>query len=221
MALGPDFQLRDVYNPTNVTDLAKRIKKIWAKFDQNAFKKAILPTLNTLDFGERSALIRRSLEIHLPEDFRKAASILVDSLAPELESESIDADWNSFINIPTAEYISYNGHDHFDTSMNALYEITKRFSSEFSIRSFLDKDSKRALSLMKKWTRDKNMHVRRLVSEGSRPRLPLGMALRKFKKDPRPVIELLELLKDDSELYVRRSVANNLNDISKDNPILS
>jgi 3-methyladenine DNA glycosylase AlkC len=102
--------------------------------------------------------------------------------------------------------------------MRAQYELTQRFTAEFSIRVFLERYPEATLARLREWARDPNVHVRRLVSEGTRPRLPWAPRLRSFQDDPRPVLELLELLKDDPELYVRRSVANNLNDIGKDNP---
>ncbi|MGH9159551.1 MAG: DNA alkylation repair protein, partial [Vicinamibacteraceae bacterium] len=100
------------------------------------------------------------------------------------------------------------------------YELTKRFSAESSIRSFLVKYPEETYARLLEWARDENVHVRRLVSEGSRPRLPWAPRLRAFQDDPRPLIALLELLKDDPERYVQRSVANNLNDIGKDHPEL-
>jgi len=102
--------------------------------------------------------------------------------------------------------------------MRAQYELTKRFTAEFSMRAFLERHPKETLRRLAEWARDPNVHVRRLVSEGTRPRLPWAPRLRSFQKDPAPVLELLELLKDDPEEYVRRSVANNLNDIAKDHP---
>lgn len=102
--------------------------------------------------------------------------------------------------------------------MRAQYELTQRFTAEFSIRVFLDREPERTLARLRDWTADPSPHVRRLVSEGTRPRLPWAPRLRRFQTDPRPVVDLLELLKDDPSLYVRRSVANNLNDIGKDNP---
>ncbi|MCK5924026.1 MAG: DNA alkylation repair protein, partial [Methylococcales bacterium] len=107
---------------------------------------------------------------------------------------------------------------HFDLSMSVLKEMTKRFSSEFDVRVFLNDDPKRALSTMNKWVRDPDLHVRRLVSEGTRPRLPWATQLPAFIEDPGPVLLLLEQLRDDKEEYVRRSVANNLNDIARDHP---
>ncbi len=104
--------------------------------------------------------------------------------------------------------------------MEAQYELTKRFTSEFSIRAYLDRYPEQTLTRLGEWATDENVHVRRLVSEGTRPRLPWAPRLRAFQADPAPVLALLELVKDDPEEYVRRSVANNLNDISKDHPDL-
>ena len=102
--------------------------------------------------------------------------------------------------------------------MPALYEMTKRFSSEFAVRPFIQRYPESSLDRLHRWVTDENFHVRRLVSEGTRPRLPWGRRLAQFQQAPAPVIGLLDRLRDDPELYVRRSVANNLNDIAKDNP---
>ena len=127
---------------------------------------------------------------------------------------------DAFRFLPFGLFVAERGLDdaHFDASMKAQYEITKRFTSEFSIRAFFERHPERTLARFREWARDSDPHVRRLVSEGSRPRLPWAGRLRQFQKDPRPVLELLELLKDDESEYVRRSVANNLNDIGKDHP---
>ena len=104
--------------------------------------------------------------------------------------------------------------------MQAQHALTQRFTAEFSIRPFLQAHPEATLARLRQWAFDPSPHVRRLVSEGTRPRLPWAPRLRGFQKDPAPVLALLELLKDDPELYVRRSVANNLNDIGKDHPEL-
>ncbi len=108
----------------------------------------------------------------------------------------------------------------FDAALAVLKEMTKRFTAEFEIRHLLVEDQERALATMAQWTNDPNHHVRRLVSEGSRPRLPWGMQLTQLVKDPLPTLPLLTALRDDESEYVRRSVANHLNDIAKDHPDL-
>ena len=107
-----------------------------------------------------------------------------------------------------------------EASMQAQYALTQRFTAEFSIRPFLEQHPQATLAPLRQWAFDASPQVRRLVSEGTRPRLPWASRLREFQKDPTPVLALLELLKDDVDLYVRRSVANNLNDIGKDHPVL-
>jgi 3-methyladenine DNA glycosylase AlkC len=123
-----------------------------------------------------------------------------------------------FIVLPQCEFVAHYGQNDFETSMVALMEMTKRFSSEGAIRAFIDNHYDETYEKLTQWAAHENVHVRRLVSEGTRPRLPLFSRLPRFIKNPSPVIKLLSVLKDDSELYVRRSVANNLNDISKDHP---
>ena len=125
-----------------------------------------------------------------------------------------------FLYLPHVMFVARHGLDHFEESMRAQYELTQRFSAEFSIRAFLERHPQETLARLARWANDPNEHVRRLVSEGTRPRLPWAPRLRDFQRDPRPVIALLEKLKDDPSLYVRRSVANNLNDIGKDHPEL-
>jgi 3-methyladenine DNA glycosylase AlkC len=122
----------------------------------------------------------------------------------------------SFFYLPHVLFVAEFGLDHFDASMRAQYVLTQKFTAEFSVRAFLERHESQTLAVLENWTADANVHVRRLVSEGTRPRLPWARRLRRFQADPAPVLALLERLKDDPEEYVRRSVANNLNDIGKD-----
>jgi 3-methyladenine DNA glycosylase AlkC len=121
------------------------------------------------------------------------------------------------VNIIFQDYVEVYGLDDFTRSMRALETFTKGSTSEFAIRAFLLKDEDKTMAVMKKWAKSENEEVRRLASEGCRPRLPWAVALPSFKKDPTKVLEVLEILKDDTSKYVQKSVANNLNDISKDN----
>jgi 3-methyladenine DNA glycosylase AlkC len=113
------------------------------------------------------------------------------------------------------------GKDPFEVSMRAQYELTRRFTAEFSMRPYLIRWPERTLARLMEWTRDPDPNVRRLCSEGARPRLPWAMRIPAFVKDPRPALPILEALKDDPELYVRRSVANHIGDIAKDHPALA
>lgn len=215
--LSQENKFRDVFNARVVCALADRIAARWPEFDRKGFVGDIAPALEALGFLERSNLIRDALKKYLPADFPKAAEILVACLGPELDDPGATA-WDGFIIWPQCAYVAECGAGHFDISMRAMYEMTKRLSAECHLRALIEQDFDRAMAELHKWTGDPSPHVRRLVSEGTRPRLPMAGRIRRFQEDPRPVIELLEKLKSDPSDYVRRSVANNMNDISKDNP---
>ena len=117
--------------------------------------------------------------------------------------------------------VGEHGAAAFEDAMETLRLMTQRSTAEFAIRPLIDADQARALAIMARWVEDPSHHVRRLVSEGTRPRLPWGMRLRALVADPRPVLPLLERLRDDPSDYVRRSVANHLGDVAKDHPDLA
>jgi len=217
-------QLRDAVNRQSIGELGERIFGIYPEFDREAFESSITHQLDKLSLTGRLDLVTGVLKQRLPKHFPRAAQILVDSLGEGLDDQGDDpvtTDYSSsqgFLVISLCSYIAANGKDHFDISMNALNEMTRRFSAEGPIREFLIHDEARTLALYEKWASDPNLHVRRLVSESTRPRLPWARRLPQFIQNPEPVLQLLEILKNDNHLYVRRSVANNLNDISKDNP---
>ncbi len=213
------FQIRDVFNPRVITRLAEDLHQRWPGFPTEAFLRMVLPRLSEMTYSERSKAITHALKAHLPEDFPTAAALLVDALPSPLEGEEENT-YDRFIIAPQTAYISRYGMDHFEVSIQALYEMTKRFTAEWDIRHFIDRYPEKTLAVLAVWAEDENLHVRRLVSEGSRPRLPWGTRLQRFIADPRPAIALLEKLKTDPSLYVRRSVANHLNDIAKDHPDL-
>ncbi len=119
--------------------------------------------------------------------------------------------------MPVAKYVEKYGLDHFSESIATIEEITKRHTGEYCIRPFLEQYPEKTLTVVKKWSQDPNFHVRRLSSEGVRPRLPWAKKLDQFVADPKPILPILENLKDDPSRFVQKSVANNLNDILKDN----
>ncbi len=215
-----NFQIRDVFSPKAVNEMADRLHKTWPVFDKKKFTKSINPELPKLTYSERLKLITINLEKHLPTDFPKAVEILLSAQLPPYDSDILGNPNERFITVTNTAFISRNGLEHFDISMNALYEMTKRLTAEFDIRIFLDKYPDETLAILKKWAKDKNPHVRRLVSEGSRPFLPWGKRLNNIKDNPMLTLELLELLKNDPSEYVRRSVANHLNDHTKNHPDL-
>jgi 3-methyladenine DNA glycosylase AlkC len=216
---GQPFLLRDVFNPAAVEQLADGIARVWPAFDRAGFVATITSQLDALSFGGRNALIRDTLRAYLPSSFPEAVQILLDALGPEISDCELTG-FDRFTVMSQNDFVAAYGLEHLDLSLRALYELTKRFTAEGAIRAFLQQYPEQTLVRLAEWAADPNCHVRRLVSEGTRPRLPLAPRLRAFVKDPRPVLELLELLKADPVLMVRRSVANNLNDIAKDHPDL-
>ena len=173
--------------------------------------------LEDLELLDRGRHIARALAAVLPPDFGRAAPILTASLGPVLDSTE-DNGMSVFEYLPHSYYVADYGLEHFEAAMQFQYQLTQRFTAEFSIRPYLQRYPEASLERLHSWVEDPSAHVRRLVSEGTRTRLPWAGRLPQFQRDPQPVLALLERLRDDPSLYVRRSVANNLNDISKDNP---
>lgn len=208
---------KNEFNKEMLFQMGEHFKRVSPTFDAKGFTAKASAGLESLELKERSTHIANILADFLPDDFEVAAKILIDSLAP---SEPYDpklgiTGWSTW---PMNQYVSTHGKNDFETSMRIFKALTPHFSSEFDIRYFLIDDEERTLEVLKSWLHDPNHHVRRLVSEGTRPRLPWGIKLQSFVSDPSPILPLLEALKDDDEEYVRRSVANSLNDIAKDNP---
>ncbi len=209
--------LKDKYGASVPKKIAGMISAVHKAFPSDAFIKDALDGYDALALLDRGKNIASALERHLPKDFPKASKILLRSLGPKLDDHH-SFGMEPFIYMPHLYFIMRAGLEHFEESMLAQYEITQRFTAEFSVRAFIEKYPDACLQRLHDWTKDPSEHVRRLVSEGTRPRLPWASRLREFQRDPSPVIALLDKLKDDSSLYVRRSVANNLNDIGKDHP---
>ena len=206
-----------------IEGMAGHFDRHYADFDAASFIHDAADGLELLELKQRTDRITDTMITYLPEDFEQAGAILLASLGTTLEDDlsvgKIDSNGIAgWAIMSMAHYVALQGHDHLDLSMTLLKEMTKRSTAEFAIRYFLLNDSDKTLPYLKDWALDNDQHVRRLASEGSRPRLPWGMRLPVFVDDPSAVIELLEMLKDDDSEYVRRSVANNLNDIAKDHP---
>ncbi len=197
--------------------IAAMIAGVYPQFNSRAFVTDILDGYEALDLTPRGRKIAQSLHTYLPTNYDDAIDILIKSLGPA-NDQTEGLGITPFVYMPHVFFVAEYGLDDFELSMQAQYELTQRFTAEFSIRPFLIRYPDKTLARLESWSNDSNSHVRRLVSEGTRPRLPWAQRLPAFQQDPRPVLDLLEHLKDDPVLYVRRSVANNLNDIGKDNP---
>ncbi len=196
--------------------LAKKIILIEPQFNSKRFIKKIDKEVQSLELKDRVEVIADQLFIELGDDYKKTVDVLIQTLGPENEEET-GMFTNFYWIMPFAKLVEKYGLDDFNLSMKAIKEITKRNTGEYTIRPYLEHKNKQTLKVMLKWAKDKNRHVRRLASEGVRPRLPWAKKLDIYIDDPSPIIPILSLLKDDSSKYVQKSVANCLNDILKDN----
>ncbi len=202
---------KDYLNRERLTRLAERIGRAFKRFDQSAFLETLLNDgFFELELKERITAIADCLREFLPDDYARTLAVF-RKIAPDV---------GGFENWALMAYIEKYGLDHFEQSVAAMKELTQYSTAEFAIRPYMIRYTKRMLEMLAEWVHDPNEHVRRLAAEGSRPRGVWTAHVEAFKKDPRPVIELLEHLKADPSLYVRKAVANNLNDISKENPDL-
>lgn len=216
--------LKEVLNETAVQQLGENLHYVYESFDQAAFAKDSLDGIEPLSITKRSEHIAEAMRKYLPDNYADAVGIMLKSLTAPLEKTE-DNGLAPFFYMPHCHYVAKygvdkkhnDGEDPFDISMKAQYELTKRFTAEFSIRHFIIHDENRTMKVLYEWMNDSNPHVRRLCSEGTRPRLPWAMKIPSFVNDPTPALPILEQLKNDPDLYVRRSVANHLGDIGKDN----
>jgi 3-methyladenine DNA glycosylase AlkC len=214
------FSLKDyLFNKSKVEGIASEIEKHYLKFKKTEFVKTVVSKFPELELKQRITWISDNFKKFLPNDFRTATTILLNSLPNELDPEKTDDDFGEFILAPYAEFIAKNGCNEKDLkfSLSSLKEITKRFSVEDAIRYFINAFSEETMKELLEWSKDKNYHVRRLSSEGTRPKLPWSQ---KINIDPVDVIPILDNLYSDKTRYVTRSVANHVNDISKTNPNL-
>ena len=208
--------LKDRLNRKTLYESALVIQAQYNQFQVEEFVNSILDkTWDDLELKARMRQITMNLGKYLPADYSKAVEIM-DNVVDNYSSGLF------VIGLSLLDFIEVYGQDdkNWDLSMKALAKYTVYWSAEFAVRSFIIKDEERMMAQMYIWSQDENEHVRRLSSEGCRPALPWGQALKNFKNNPMPIIPILEQLKNDSSAYVRKSVANNINDISKTHPDL-
>lgn len=214
--------LKGLLGSEAVACLARNIGLVHSGFDEPRFVECALNGLEPLELMQRGLHIAKALRQCLPVRYAEAAGVLMASLTPaQMEADAFGL--SAFFYLPHSCWIAeygqdwnYNsGQDPFDVSMGAMHALTMRFTAEFAIRPFLIQQQERTLGQLMRWVVDPNPHVRRLCSEGCRPRLPWGRRIPALLKDPTPTLPILEMLKDDASLYVRRCVANHLGDIAK------
>lgn len=205
--------LKDIYSKDFILAFGRKVQSAYSAFDTRTFAAAVMDgTWDALPLKARIRRIAKTLGDLLPDRYEAALDILF----------AIADSCVGFPYLFFPDFVAVYGQaeEHWELSMKALENFTQKSSSEFAIRPFILSDPERVMGCMMTWARHPDENVRRFASEGCRPRLPWGEALPVFKADPAPVLAVLELLRADPSLYVRKSVANNLNDITKDNPAL-
>lgn len=217
---------KNLINAPLVRTAAGHLQRVQPDFDARRFTALATTGLDALEMKARAMQIASALEATLPEAFSSAAATLQAALAPAADHERLaelhrnDEGLAGWVLWGVGEYVARRGMAEPKRALALLAELTQRFSAEFAIRPFIVAHPALAFATLQGWTAHGSSHVRRLVSEGSRPRLPWGLQLKALIADPSPTLPLLLALQDDHSEYVRRSVANHLNDIAKDHPAL-
>src|SRR3569623_3777895 len=201
--------LKEIFNAARIDHIARETRAVFPAFDAGHFPALCRDGLAALSLLARLRRVTEALRATLPDDYHAALDV-VRALAPRLDS--------SFVTMVLPDYAALYGQEDFDVSMEALKFFTVFGSSEFAVRHFLRRDLPRGLATMARWAHDENEHVRRLASDGSRPRLPKTIKLAAVIADPSLTRPIVETLKADPSRYVRKSVASHLNDIARDNP---
>ncbi len=217
---GERFSLKDhLFNHETVSYLGGLLSDADPGFDREAFADEVLARMPPLELKQRIAMITEVLERHMPAGFPEAAALISRALPPPLDPSKTDDDFGDFIFAPFGEFVAANGlaEEHYEVSIGLIKELTMRFSMEGPIRPFLETYPDETMQVLAQWAEDSNYHVRRLVSEGTRHRLPWAPRISLAVDAPLP---LLDLLYADSTRYVTRSVANHMNDIAKSDPEL-
>ncbi len=211
------ISITDAFGEELAILLAQKIVAIHRNFETKEFIQCVKRDVAGQSYTKRVGIIADTLKRYLPEDYVKAVEVLMRILGPE-NIEEIGMFTNFYWLMPVGKFIEKYGLDHFNVSIKAIEEVTKRNTGEYAIRPFARKYPEKTLGVCKKWARSKNFHLRRLASEGLRPKLPWAPKLDTWNLDPQPVFKILEILKEDKVKFVKKSVANHLRDWGKVNP---
>lgn len=209
--------LKSKYGPEIVTCVADMVAFVAPEFPRKRFITETMSGYDALELMDRGRRIATQLHAFLPGGFPDTMAVLLRAIDAPVKRPSKNS-LSSFLYLPFTEFVARHGLDHVDMSMAAMHVLTQRFTAEFCIRPFLIHHQDATLAHLRRFVVDPSADVRRLVSEGTRPRLPWAPRLPVLQANPDIALEFLEQLKDDPSEYVRRSVANHLNDIGKDFP---
>jgi 3-methyladenine DNA glycosylase AlkC len=194
--------------------LAEKIAVVYTEFDSKGFVYDIKIKVVGKSYTQRLEILADTLKKYLPENYPEALATLLQILGPENQEET-GMFTNFYWLMPVGKFVEKYGLDHFTLSVKAIEEITKRNTGEYAIRPYARTYPTKTLAICTKWAKSKNFHLRRLASEGLRPKLPWATKLDVWKENPKPVFEILELLKEDEVKFVKKSVANHLRDWMK------
>ncbi|MFN3242252.1 MAG: DNA alkylation repair protein [Planctomycetota bacterium] len=217
---------KNLIHPDLLRTAGRHLERAWPEFPRQRFVRRATAGLDELELKARVVHVADVLAQCLPESFGDAATVLERSLAPARTDTDLgalvpsDAGLAGWIVWPMTEFVARRGLAHPKRALRALHAMTQRNTAEYAIRPFLVEHRDVTMATLRGWLEDRSAHVRRLVSEGTRPRLPWGIRLQHLVEDPSPCLPMLEHLQDDDSEYVRRSVANHLNDIAKDHPAI-
>lgn len=209
---------KELINPKTVGALADELSNADPDFDRDGFVTKATDGLAALELKDRVRHVAKTVRDHLPNDWNDALDLMLAAMAPPQQNDQEVTGGVRYW--PLLQVVEDEGVCDVQASLAAIKQMTQRFSAEFAIRPLIKADAEAVIAELQQWASHESLHVRRLVSEGTRPRLPWGMRLQGFIDRPESTLPLLEVLKDDAEEYVQRSVANHLNDIAKDHPEL-
>jgi 3-methyladenine DNA glycosylase AlkC len=215
--MGTNYSITEAFGENLAIILADKILEVYPEFNKDGYAKEIKKECKDLAYTKRVELHAEKLKKFLPEDYLKALKILISILGPE-NPEETGMFTNFYWILPIGKFVQIYGLDYFEDSIKAIEEITKRNTGEYAIRPYIEKYPKETLKIMKAWAKSKNFHLRRLASEGLRPKLPWAPKLDTFNDNPKPVFEILEMLKEDEVKFVQKSVGNHIRDWVKVNP---
>ncbi|ATV31019.1 DNA alkylation repair protein [Prevotella intermedia] len=214
--MGTNYSITEQFGANLAKLLAEKIGKVYPEFDAYYFIYDTDSKTVGQSYTQRVATLAELLRSYLPADYKEALPILMAILGEENPNETGMFTHYYWI-LPIGKFVQEYGIDHFDISMKAIEEITKRNTGEYAVRPYIRKYPEASLEVIEKWANSPNFHLRRLASEGLRPKLPWASKMDTFIENPRPVFQILELLKEDEVLFVKKSVANHITDWLKVN----
>lgn len=214
--MGTTYSITDKFGKELAALLADKIKPVFPEFSSDGFITDVKTSVNGKSYTQRVEVIADKLRDYLPELYIEAVKVLLRILGPPNPNETGMFTHYYWV-LPIGKFVEKYGIDDFQASMGAIAEITKRNTGEYSIRPYIRKYPDASLAMIREWAQSTDFHLRRLASEGLRPKLPWAPKLDTFIQNPDPVFSILELLKEDEVKFVKKSVANHLTDWLKVN----